>query len=97
MISAVSRPQIGQWYEREDPAEFFQVTGIDERARTIEVQSLNGDIGEIDCDTWSILPLSYAQPPEDAMVPLDEIEADELVAVQAEATLEDPTILARLA
>jgi Family of unknown function (DUF6763) len=97
MISAVSGPQIGQWYERVDPAETFQVTGIDDRARTIEIQSLNGDLGEIDRDTWSVLPLSYAEPPEDGIVPLDEPEGEELVAAQAEATLEDPTILARLA
>ena len=46
---------------------------------------------------WSVLPLSYAEPPEDGMEPLDELEGDELAAVQAEATLEDPTIRARLA
>ena len=97
MISAVSGPQIGQWYERENPAETFQVTGIDDRTQTVEIQSLNGDIGEIDRDTWSALPLSYAEPPEDGMTPVDEIEATELAAVRAAATLEDPTILARLA
>jgi hypothetical protein len=96
VISAVSGPQIGQWYERQDPTEFFQVTGIDDHARTVEIQSLNGDIGEIDWDTWSVLPLSFAKPPEDATMPLDEIEADDLAAVRAEATLEDPAILARL-
>ena len=91
-----SGPQIGQWYERENPAETFQVTGIDEHARTVEIQSLNGDIGEIERDTWPALALSFAELPEDAMAPPDQFEAEELAAVQAEATLEDPTILARL-
>ena len=97
MISVVTGPQIGQWYERENPAETFQVTGIDEHARTIEFQSLNGDIGEIERDTWPALALSFAEPPEDAMASPEDIEAEDLAAAQAEATLEDPTILARLA
>ena len=97
MISAMSGPQIGQWYERKDQAEIFQVTGIDDCARTVEIQAVNGDIGEIDSDTWSALPLSYAVPPEDGIVPLDEIEAEDVAAARAEETLEDPTMLGRLA
>jgi len=96
MTNTARQPQIGQWYERGDQAEMFQVTGIDDRARTVEIQSLNGDIGEIDSDIWPVLPLAYAEPPDDGSVPTDQIEADDLAAVRAEATLEDPAILARL-
>ena len=96
MTNTTKRPRIGQWYERADEAELFQVTGIDDRARTVEIQSLNGDIGEIDGDTWLTLPLSYAEPLEEGSVSADEIEADDLAAVRAAATLEDPAILARL-
>ena len=96
MISRVSPPLIGQWYERADQAEVFQVTGIDDRARTVEIQSLNGDIGEIERDTWPVLPLSYAMAPEDGMVSGDESEADDLIAIRAVAALEDPCTLARL-
>ena len=97
MISLVSAPQIGQWYERADASDVFQVTGIDERARTVEIQSLNGDIGEIDRDTWPVLALTYAQQPEEGVATLEESDTEDLIASRAEATLEDPGALARLA
>jgi hypothetical protein len=46
--SAVTHPEIGHWYERTNSGEIFQITGIDENAKTIELQAFDGAIDEID-------------------------------------------------
>jgi hypothetical protein len=55
----------GQWYTRLDTRQTFLVTGYDDNSRTIETQALNGDLDEMDVESWSRLPLAFAEPPED--------------------------------
>jgi Family of unknown function (DUF6763) len=90
-------PEIGQWYERMDRGEIFQVTGLDEGSKTIEIQAFDGNVDEIDADTWATLPLELAEPPEDWSEPIEEMEAEDLASAQAETTLENPIALERLA
>lgn len=98
MNNTVGEPQIGQWYEQLGKGELFQVTGVDDRAKTIEIQSYNGDIDEIDADTWAALPLVFAELPEGLTAPAEEMEAaDDVACLQAESALEDPGVLERLA
>jgi len=78
MHTAVGSPQIGQWYLREDKGETFQVTGYDDESRTIEIQTFDGDLDEIDTEVWATLPLALAEPPEDWTGPVDDIEVDDL-------------------
>ncbi len=78
MHTNVGRPQIGQWYARADKGEVFQVVGYDERARTIEIQSFDGDLDEIDDDQWNSLLLERSAPPEDWTGPMDDVETDDL-------------------
>lgn len=78
MNTAVGRAQIGQWYLRRDKGETFQVTGLDEKAKTIEIQVFDGDLDEIDQEAWSTLPLERAEPPEDWTGPVDDVEVDDL-------------------
>jgi uncharacterized protein DUF6763 len=61
----VGGARIGQWYTHLDKGEAFLVTGYDEKSRTIETQAINGDLDEIDEESWSVLPLELAEPPED--------------------------------
>jgi hypothetical protein len=96
MSAVIRQPEIGQWYQRHDNGELFQVTGIDEHARTVEIQSSDGTIDEIDRETWRVLPLELAEAPEDGFVPGEQMEADDLAFMQAEQTLDDPAQLARL-
>lgn len=65
MLHASGPAGIGQWYRRFDTGDMFLVTGMDERAGTIEVQTSDGDLDEFDADTWQALPLEPAPPPED--------------------------------
>jgi hypothetical protein len=78
MNSNVGRPEVGQWYARLDKGEVFRVVGYDDRSRTIEIQSFDGDIDEIAEDTWPTLALERSEAPEDWTGPLDEVETDDL-------------------
>lgn len=49
----VGYPRVGQWYSRADKGEMFQVTGRDYRAGTVEIQSFDGDVDEIDVEAWA--------------------------------------------
>lgn len=78
MQANVGRPEIGQWYAHKDKGELFQVVGYDDHSRTIEIQSFNGDLDEIDDDTWSTMPIERSAPPEDWTGPVDDVEVDDL-------------------
>ena len=57
-------PVQGQWYEDLEENEIFQVLSVDPDEEIVEVQYENGDIEEIDLDTWHELDLERAQEPE---------------------------------
>src|SRR5271168_805220 len=72
-----SPPQVGQWYIRLDTKQVFLVTGYDDKSRTIETQAINGDLDESDAEIWNLLPLGFADAPEDWTTAID--DADVLV------------------
>lgn len=78
MNIGVGRAQIGQWYRRWDKGVIFQVTGFDQQSKTVEVQTFDGDLDEMDQETWAFLPLGLAEPPEDWTGPVDDVEIDDL-------------------
>ena len=57
-------PVQGQWYEDLEENEVFRVLSVDPDEEIIEVQYENGDIDEIDLDTWHELDLERAEEPE---------------------------------
>ena len=76
-------PQVGQWYLQLDTNEAFLVTAYDDTSHAIETQAFNGDLAEIDEGTWNILPLAFAEPPEDWTEAMDDamvMDADALIA-----------------
>ncbi len=78
------RPDVGQWYRHLDKGESFLVVAIDDEARTIEIQSFDGDLDEIDQDSWQVMTLACTEPPEDWTGPMDDIERDDLGYVDTE-------------
>jgi hypothetical protein len=52
---------IDQWYLREDTREKFVVTDYDERSGAVEIQTEQGDLDELDAETWRSLPLLLAE------------------------------------
>jgi len=73
-------PIVEQWYEHQDKGGQFQVTAIDDVAGTVEIQYFDGDLEEIDLDSWADLDIELIEAPEDWTGPVDNIELDELEA-----------------
>lgn len=61
---AIGSAQVGEWYRNICTQDLFFVTAFDQKSRSIEMQSLDGDVGEIDEEAWSSLPLALAEQPE---------------------------------
>src|SRR5512134_2622605 len=57
-------PVPGQWYESLEDEEVFQVLSIDEDSELIELQYEDGDVEEIDYETWHELDLELTEQPE---------------------------------
>jgi hypothetical protein len=66
-IEAVGReyePVAGKWYRDLEEEESFQVLSVDEDQELVEIQHLDGDIEEIDLDTWSEMDVEPSEEPE---------------------------------
>jgi hypothetical protein len=67
MVVAVSRdyePVAGQWYENLEEEEQFRVLKVDEDSELVEIEYLDGDIEEIDLETWHEMDLDRIEEPE---------------------------------
>ena len=66
-MRAVSRdyePVPGQWYENLEEEESFRVLTVDEDSELVEIEYLDGDIEEIDLESWHEMDLELTQEPE---------------------------------
>jgi hypothetical protein len=74
-------PVAGQWYENIEDNESFRVLSVDEDAELVEIEYLDGDIEEMDLETWQELDLEKIATPEgwsgDAIDDEDEDEEDD--------------------
>lgn len=70
-------PVQGKWYQDLEENEVFQVLSVDPDEELIELQYENGDIEEIDLDTWHELDLEHAEEPEGWASDDEEEEDDE--------------------
>jgi hypothetical protein len=67
VASAVSRdyePVPGQWYENLEEEESFRVLSVDEDSELLEIEYLDGDIEEIDLESWHEMDLERIEEPE---------------------------------
>lgn len=58
-------PEIGGWYEEMETGDTFEVVAIDESAATIEIQYVDGELSELDFESWLQMALIPAEAPED--------------------------------
>jgi len=77
-MSTNSSPRIGQWYRHLDKGESFLVIGYDERTGTAEIQTFDGDLDEVDSESWDELRVAPIEPPEDWTGPVDNVVVDDL-------------------
>ncbi len=79
-VRAVSRdyePVPGQWYENVEEEESFRVLTMDEDSELVEIEYLDGDIEEIDLETWHEMDLELTKEPEGWSETQDDEDEDE--------------------
>jgi hypothetical protein len=64
------RPEIGAWYQTAEGS-YLEVVAFDPDDGSVEVQHFDGAVEEYDADSWTLLTLSPASPPEDWSGSLD--------------------------
>lgn len=77
-MATIADPIIGSWYKDLENNLTFKIINIEDSDDSIEVQYLNGDIGEYDHDSWYSSTFDYIEEPEDWTAPFDDLETDDL-------------------
>ncbi len=77
-------PEVSCWYQDVTNGSLFEVVAIDDASDTIEIQMIDGEVGEYDAATWQTLYLAPAEAPEDWRSPYelnieDQIYSDQTV------------------
>lgn len=75
-MQEMTEAKIGSWYRTPDGQE-FEVVAID-GDDSIEIQHFEGEVAELDRDTWEQLLLMEINAPEDWTGAYDELERDDL-------------------
>ena len=83
------RPIINQWYRHLDKGYQFHVVMVGEEEGTVEIQHFDGNLEELDLDTWNDLEIEMIEPPEDWTGPMDDIELDDLGYTETGMSKED--------
>lgn len=58
-------PVLNAWYQDAEEDQVFEVIAIDDEDGTIEIQYYDGEVAELDFDTWKQMVVIPARPPED--------------------------------
>lgn len=82
-------PEVGQWYAQGGRGRLLQVVAFDEDEGLVELQDFDGDIDEVDLDTWRDMELERAEAPEDWTGPVDDVETDDLGYTATDGTPRD--------
>jgi hypothetical protein len=76
-VSRDYEPVAGQWYENLEEEESFRVLTMDEDSELVEIEYLDGDIEEIDLETWHEMDLELTTEPEGWAESQEEEEDDD--------------------
>lgn len=82
------KPEVENWY-RDNENDTFAVIAVDEDAGTVEVQYFEGEIEELDMDTWYQFEPQPIAPPEDWTGPFDSLVRDDLGDTEVPLVPED--------
>jgi len=63
-VSRDYEPVRGQWYENLEDEESFRVLTVDEDSELVEIEYLDGELEEIDLETWHEMDLDRIDEPE---------------------------------
>ena len=70
-------PTPGKWYENKEEDETFRVLSVDEDDELVEIEYVDGEIEELDLDTWHELDLEPTEEPEGWSDDADEDDDEE--------------------
>lgn len=74
------KPVVGTWYQDQESGQKFEVVALDDDY--IELQHIDGEIEELDLDSWLERPIGRIAPPEDWTAPF-EVEGDDQFGSEA--------------
>jgi hypothetical protein len=75
---SLADPILENWYKDAESDRSFRVVAFDADNDSVEVQYLNGDLGEYDTATWEDSAFYPIEPPEDWSAAFDDVEMDGL-------------------
>jgi hypothetical protein len=58
-------PEIGQWYQDSQSGQMFEVVARDSAEGSVQVQYVDGELSDLDLESWADMPLRPAAAPED--------------------------------
>lgn len=64
-------PEVGCWYENAEQRTLFEIVSLDEDENTVAIQYFEGEIEEMELDTFVQLPLRMVEQPEDWSGPFE--------------------------
>ena len=76
-MATITDPVIERWYKDVENKLVFKVVAIN-GDESIDVQYLNGDIGEYEKESWYNSTFDYIEPPEDWSAPYGGVEPEDL-------------------
>ena len=77
-MSTEADPILGNWYQHLDKGQKFSVVALNEDQGLIEIQHFDGDLEEIELDSWYEMDLEPIEEPENWSGPIDVGEIDDL-------------------
>ncbi len=84
-MSTEFEPRVGDWYETKE-GRTFEVVAVDADEGSVEIQYFDGDVEELDSDTWFDMELQAAAEPNDWTGPFDDLERDDLGEIDRAAS-----------
>ena len=58
-------PTIGDWYKDLQSGAVFEVVAWDAAGQTVEIQHIDGEVSEVELDTWRVMLTVGIEAPED--------------------------------
>lgn len=58
-------PNIGEWFIDKNSSQLFEIVAIDDQSGSIEIQYVDGELGDFDTESWASLEIEPAAAPED--------------------------------
>lgn len=71
-------PILRHWHKDIETQQMFRVVALDESADSVELQYINGDVGEIDTEIWYESVFEPIEPPADWSAAYGAMEKEDL-------------------